>query len=46
MFIPIELSPGEEVYIGTLAEYAAESRDFCAMPSAFSRSRTYLPARL
>src|SRR3954466_11522456 len=42
-FIPIDESPGDDVEIGTPHSYAAPIRAFDPMPSAFSRSRTYLP---
>src|SRR4051812_20994865 len=45
-FMPIDESPGDDVYTGTPHSYATPSSDFFPMLRAFSRSRTYLPQRL
>src|SRR5471030_1673250 len=42
-FMPIELSPGLDVYTGTPHVCAALSNDLLLSPSTFSRAATYLP---
>src|SRR5205085_7028122 len=44
-FIPIDESPGDDVYSGTAYSCEAASKDLFFKPSLRSRSSTYLPAR-
>src|SRR5439155_135019 len=44
-FMPIELSPGDDVYTGTPCSHAAATSDFRESPSARCRSATTRPIR-